>query len=69
MKKVMIIVVWLIVFLFMLTAMCSLLTESSTMANVVGFIGLVSTITLSITTKCFTSITIKPNKKNENNEK
>lgn len=64
MNKTMIIriLIWLIVFTFMITEMCRLLTSANTIANVIGFIGLVAIIYLSYSTKLFTQIKIKLNK-------
>lgn len=60
--KVICFAIWVVFFMFMLTATCDLMTEPNTFANVIGFIGLVCTVILTISTKCFTSINLKKNK-------
>lgn len=52
--------------MIVITEMCYLLTYPSTIANVVGFIGLVSFALFSYWTKCFTKNKFKlTNKSNE----
>lgn len=63
--KIICFVIWVVFFMYMLTATCDLMTEHSTFANIIGFIGLVCTVILTISTKCFTSINLKKNKSNE----
>lgn len=55
--------------MIVITVMCSLLTYPSTVANIVGFLGMVGFILLSIKTKCFTSISLTNKKKDESNKK
>lgn len=69
MKNVTAITFWCIVLMIVITVMCSLLTYPSTVANIVGFLGMVGFILLSVKTKCFTSISLTNKKKDESNEK
>lgn len=65
MKNILAIAIWAVVFVTVSTTMCSLLTRPDTMANTIGFFGVVGLILLSLKTKCFTSIITKSNESNE----
>lgn len=65
MKKLVIIVVWFIVTMIILTWSCSMLTKSSSIANIVGILSIVIYLLLSFKTKCFTLINL--NKKSDEN--
>ena len=55
-KKILAFIIWLVAVLLALTICCDLLTYSNTIANLVGFFGLVILILGSIKTKCLTFI-------------
>lgn len=61
-KTISLFVLWLVVALMVMTVCCELLTYSSTIANIVGFFGIVALILGSIKTKCLTSIKLKNEK-------
>lgn len=66
MKKVILFTVWVMLCMIVITEMGYLLTYPSTIANVVGFLGLVSFALFSYWTKCFTKNKFKlTNKSNE----
>lgn len=60
--------IWVVVLMIALTEVGYMLTYSSNIVNVIGFIVGVLFIVLSIQTKCFTSIKINK-KQNESNKK
>ena len=53
--------------MLLFTWACSMLTNPSTIANIVGIIAIVLYSLLSIKTECFTSINLTNKKSNENN--
>lgn len=63
MKKVILFAVWVIFCMVVITEMCYLLTYPSTIANIVGFLGIVSFVLFSYWTKCFTKNKFKLNKR------
>lgn len=69
MKRLTILIIWFTLLMSAITFGCALVTKPNTIANTIGFVILVVAFYLSISTKCFTSITTKLNKKNDNNEK
>lgn len=54
MKKIILFAVWVIFCMVVITEMGYLLTYPSTIANIVGFLGIVSFVLFSYWTKCFT---------------
>lgn len=66
-KKLSLLIIWVVVCMIVITEMCYLLTYPSTIANIVGFLGLVSFVLFSYCTKCFTKNKFKLT--NKNNEK
>nr|DAH01961.1 MAG TPA: hypothetical protein [Crassvirales sp.] len=68
MKNFIALSIWVVVLMIALTEVGYMLTYSSNIVNVIGFIVGVLFIVLSIQTKCFTSIKINK-KQNESNEK
>lgn len=58
-RKISLFVLWLVVALMVITVCCELLTYSSTIANIVGFFGIVAFTMVSIKTKCLTFINFK----------
>lgn len=67
MNKVIVFAVWVIFCIVVITEMDYLLTYPSTIANIVGFLGIVSFVLFSYWTKCFTKnkfkLTTKSNEK------
>lgn len=63
MTKIILLAVWVIFCMVVITEMGYLLTYPSTIANIVGFIGIVSFVLFSYWTKCFTKNKFKLNKK------
>lgn len=59
MKKGLILVVWLVVFMALLTGSLSLISAPNTIENLIGVVVLAGTVTLSIETKCLTNLTIR----------
>ena len=59
MKKGLILVVWLVVFMALLTGLLSLISAPNTIKNLIGVVVLAGTVTLSIETKCLTNLTIR----------
>lgn len=68
MKNFIALSIWVVVLMIALTEVGYMLTYSSNIVNVIGFIVGVLFIVLSIQTKCFTSIKINK-KQNESNKK
>lgn len=68
MKNFIALSIWVVVLMIALTEVGYMLTYSSNIVNVIGFIVGVLFIVLSIQTKCFTSIKINK-KQNESTEK
>lgn len=68
MKNFIALSIWVVVLMIALTEVGYMLTYSSNIVNVIGFIVGVLFIVLSIQTKCLTSIKINK-KQNESNEK
>lgn len=68
MKNFIALSIWVVVLMIALTEVGHMLTYSSNIVNVIGFIVGVLFIVLSIQTKCFASIKINK-KQNESNEK
>lgn len=69
MSKAILFFVW-ITFLFWILAIgYDLVNKPSTIGNTVGVIILAGFVLVSVKTKCFTSITTKSKKTNEDNEK
>lgn len=68
MKNFIALSIWVVVLMIALTEVGYMLTYSSNIVNVIGFIVGVLFIVLSIQTKCFTSIKINK-KQNKSNEK
>lgn len=68
MKNFIALSIWVVVLMIALTEVGYMLTYSSNIVNVIGFIVGVLFIVLSIQTKCFTSIKINK-KQNESSEK
>lgn len=61
-KTISLFILWLVLALTIITVCCELLTYSSTIANIVGFFGIVALILGSIKTKCLTFINFKNEK-------
>ena len=59
MKKGLILVVWLVVFMALLTGSLSLISAPNTIKNLIGVVVLAGTVTLSIETKCLTNLTLR----------
>ena len=59
MKKGLILVVWFMVFMVLLAGSISLISASNTIKNLIGVVVLAGTVTLSIETKCLTSLIIR----------
>ena len=68
MKNFIALSIWVVVLMIALTEVGYMLTYSSNIVNVIGFIVGVLFVVLSIQTKCFTSIKINK-KQNESNKK
>jgi hypothetical protein len=56
MQKVVLFILWVVVFMFILSTGCGLVTYPSTIANLCGIVLLVGFGCLSVKTKCFTQI-------------
>lgn len=59
--------IWFVCFMFLVDWSFELITMDSTIANIAGFAITVSTIYVSVKTKCFTTITFKTNKNEKDN--
>lgn len=59
MKKSLILVVWLVVFMALLAGSLSLVSAPNTIENLLGVVVLTGTVALSIKTKCLTEIKLK----------
>lgn len=59
MKKGLILVVWLVVFMALMTGSLSLISAPNTIENLLGVVVLAGTIALSIKTKCLTNLIIE----------
>lgn len=55
--------VWIITFMLVITAACKLLSYPNTVANIAGFLVVITALAVSINTKCL--ISIKSKSKNE----
>lgn len=66
MKTTFKLIAWLVCFTLALNFSFSLLTESSTIANIIGCFALGATVGYSVKTKCFTQF--KKQKENEDNQ-
>lgn len=59
---------WVITFTIVTTIAAHLMTLPNTACNIIGFVLMVATITCSVQTKCFTSITIFNKQKKDDEE-
>lgn len=66
MKTTFKLIAWLVCFILALNFSFSLLSESSTIANIIGCFALGATVAYSVETKCFTQF--KKQKENESNQ-
>lgn len=65
MKTTFKLITWLVCFILALNFSFGLLTESSTIANIIGCFALGATVGYSVETKCFTQFKKKENESNQ----
>lgn len=58
-KKILVVVLWFVLFMLMLNLSLSMISASNSIENVIGFSILVAIILISIKTKCLTAIKLE----------
>ena len=60
-RRILIVVLWFVLFMLMLNVSLSMISTSNSIENVIGFLILVATTFISIKTRCLTTIKFRKN--------